>query len=465
MTRRAQRAVWGPESLAVFVDEAKGLTDACQAERFADANRNRLRYDHTRRKWFVFQAPRWVPDPDGQVYRLAIEAARILQLEGKEMAGSKSGDSVISFAKGCQSDTGIRRILNIAQNLPPIANVGGLWDPDLLLVGTPNGVLNLRTGRFRRGRPEDMLTLSTGVVYDPEAKCPRWKRFLREIFRGDMELVRYVQRAIGYSLTGLTTEQIWWLLHGTGANGKTTFVNVLKYVLGTYARTIPFNAILLPERPIPDDIAGLVGKRFVCASEAIEDRHLNEGRIKALTGGDPFPVRRLYEEWFEFKPELKLWLCCNHKPAVKDSSYGFWRRVHVLPFTQRFEGDRRDPYLEQKLIQEGPGILRWGIQGNRAWLKGGLRPPADVLLATEQYQQESDQLGEFLAERCEIDPAEAVSATQLYGEYCQWVLSRNVPYADRLSLTAFGTRMSDRFDKAHRQQGNVYCGLRLRRSA
>ena len=356
-------------------------------------------------------------------------------------------------------------MLSIAQSLPPIANIGGLWDQQPLLVGVPNGVLNLKTGRLRQGRPEDMLTLSTAVPYDCHATCPRWQQFLQEIFDGDMELIHYIQRALGYSLSGLTTEQAWWLLYGTGANGKSTFLNVVNHVLGDYARTIPFGAILLPERPIPDEIAGLVGKRFVFASEAIEDRRLNEARIKSLTGGDPFPVRRLYEAWFEFRPTLKLWLCCNHLPSVKDTSFGFWRRVHVVPFTRRFTGDKRDPGLEQALIGEAEGILRWMVVGARSWLKDGLQPPDRIVLATQQYQEESDHLADFLSERCDIGGDLSVNASELYGQYSQWAASRNLPSAERLTQTAFGRQVGDRFKKAHTRTGNAYHGLGLRRAS
>ncbi len=256
---------------------------------------------------------------------------------------------------------------------------------------------------------------------------------------------------------------MWWLLHGSGANGKSTFLNVVRHVLGVYARTIPFSTILQPERSIPDDLAGLPGVRFVIASEAIEDQRLNEARIKALTGGDRVATRHLYGEWFEFTPQLKLWLCCNHLPTVRDSSHGFWRRVHVIPFTQRFVGAGRDQGLERALIAEASGILRWMVRGALDWRTNGLQPPDCVVQATEQYQEESDHLGDFLAERCEQLGDLSVSATELYGNYAGWAVSRNLPSAERLSQAAFGRRVGDRFQKSHRQTGNFYVGLDLRR--
>ena len=239
----------------------EGLTEAYAAERFVQCNRNFLRYDHRRKKWFVYQYPLWRPDPDGQVTREAIEAARSLLDEAGSLVDSKAREKTVSFAKMCLSWGGIKRILEIARNLPPIANIGGEWDLDPWLLGTPNGVIDLHTGRLRQGRPEDMITLAVRVAYDPSAKCPEWKKFIKQICRGDKELIRYVQRALGYSLTGLTTEQVWFLLYGTGANGKSTFINVLAHVLGDHAKTIPFSTVQLPERSIPNDIAGRVSAR------------------------------------------------------------------------------------------------------------------------------------------------------------------------------------------------------------
>ena len=446
------------------IGPVSGLTEASQAERFVKANRDALRYDHEAKRWFIYKDPLWVLDPDGQVWRAAIDAARLLQLEGEAIADPEVQEQVVKFSKACQSEGGLRRVLKIAQSLPPIANVGGLWNPDSSLLATLNGVVNLTTGRLRRGRPEDMLTLSTTMAYDPHATCPRWQTFLYEIFGGDRELVRYIQRALGYSLTGLTIDQVWWLLFGSGANGKSTFQNVIKHVMGTYARTIPFNTILLPERQVPDDLAGLPGIRFVVASEAIEDRRLNEARIKALTGGDSMSARRLYGTWFEFTPQLKLWLSCNHLPSVKDSSRGFWRRPHVIPFTERFDGPRRDPVLERALIAEGEGILRWLVLGALAWHRDGLRPPDRVLQATERYQEESDTLSDFLTERCERGADLSVNATALYGAYSRWTVSHALPPSDRLTQAAFGRRLGDQFEKKHRQAGNVYLGLGLRRT-
>ena len=188
-------------------------------------------------------------------------------------------------------------------------------------------------------------------------------------------------------------KQVWFLLYGSGSNGKSTFLSALAQVFGEYARTIPFHTVLLPEASIPSDIAGLVGKRFVYASESIQSAKLNEARIKALTGGDRIAARHLWGQWFEYDPNLKLWLTCNHPPTVQDDTYGFWRRVQVIPFLKRFEGTGQDKELLKKLKAEAAGILRWMVRGCLMWQREGLNPPACVLEAAEAYKRESDRGG------------------------------------------------------------------------
>ena len=267
------------------------------------------------------------------IWVLAIEEARSLMAEAETVEDLDLRKKVVGWSKIWQSRQGIQRVIEIAKHLPPVSVAGG-WDPNPYLLAVKNGVVDLRSGELRQGIPEDLLTLSARVDFDAAVTCSRWDRFLVEIFDGNTELVDYVQRCVGYALTGDTSEQVWWLLHGSGANGKTTLLRVLSAVLGSYARTVPFSLVTLPERQIPDDLADLPCKRLVFASEAIEGARLNEARIKALTGGDLIAARRLYGRWFTFEPHLKLLLCCNHRPAVRDASVGFWRRVQVIPFTQ-----------------------------------------------------------------------------------------------------------------------------------
>ena len=454
--------VMATKKTGVSVDLSYGLTEAYAADRFARAYGDRLRYDHKRKLWFVYRAPLWQPDPDGQVWRCALESARTLQAEAERIKQESTKKTVMSFCKYQQSEPGVRHMLKLAMSLPPLANKGGLWDLDPWRLGVSNGVIDLHSGRLRKGRPEDLLTLSAGVPYDTNATCSRWVRFLDEVFCGNKKLVRYIHRCVGYTLTGLTTEQVWWLLHGTGSNGKSVFLEVLAYVLGSYTQTISFQALTLPQRKIPDELAGLPGRRFVFASEAIEGVRLNEARIKSLTGSDRMAARHLFGRWFEFYPQLKLWLTCNHMPTVQDTSMAFWRRPQVVRFERTFDKKTRDRRLVEALKAEGPGILRWAVLGCRGWAREGLDTPDVVTAAKEQYRRDSDQVGQFVAECCEVDPETVGGATPLYEGYQKWARDRGDRGEDVLTQTMFGLRMRQRFERKHTNAGEVYVGVRLR---
>ena len=326
--------------------EREGLTEANHAEDFISVYGEHLRFDHARKLWFIFVAVlhRWLVDRTNQVWSWHIEFARAGQLRAAMISDTTTREKAERFYKFLQSAPGIRHVLAIVQNLAPVGITGEEWDGDPWLLGTPSGVVDLRTGILRAGRPDDLITSATGVPFDPAAECPRWLRFLDEVFGGDRDLIHYIWLALGYTLTGVTTEQTIWLLWGTGANGKSTFLTIIAYILGDYGHVIPFTTIELPQRSaIPDDLAALRGKRFVSASEAIEGARLNEARLKMLSGGDPVPARHLYGRWFSFLPALALWLSCNHRPRVEDDSHGFWRRVHLVPFTRQLLARRGIP--------------------------------------------------------------------------------------------------------------------------
>jgi putative DNA primase/helicase len=439
-----------------------GLTEAYQAERLAAAYLHELKYDHDRRGWFVYRDHLWRADRVNEVHGFAVECGRSLYLECEDITDEKARRKAQQFAKFCQSQPGITRVLAIAATLECFRITAAQWNTDPWIVGTPNGILDLRAPDLRDGQPDDLISLSLGVPYDPDAECPRWETFVREIFNADEELVAYLQRVLGYTLSGITREQVWFLLDGAGANGKSTLLNVIGYVLGDYAKVVPFSMFDFHQRNgIPDDIATLVDRRYVSASETIEGSRLNESRIKMLTGGEPITARPLYGKWFTFDPRLKLFLGCNHKPKVIDDSHGFWRRVHVIPFHRKFEGAERDPNLFEALKAEGPGILNWIVNGCLMWQMEGLAPPRTVLAATSEYEVESNPLNEFIAVCCEENTSASVSASVLFAAYESW--SKNDKRQDvPLNLKAFGDWMSKRYRKQHTRLGNVYHGVRLR---
>jgi putative DNA primase/helicase len=438
------------------------LTDLWLAELFAETHADRLRHHHRRACWLRYDPPVWRRDGDGAIYRHARDFVRTLQQEAAALPDRGRRTDLLKFALKAEGKNEIERFLGLARNLKPLADAGEGWDADPWLFAVPNGVIDLRTGQLRSGDASDRLTLMAAVPFDPEARAPRFARFLDEIFNGDAELIAFVQRFVGYTITGCTHEQVLGLFYGTGANGKSTFINVLRAVLGDYAHNLPFSALELKQRSaIPNDIAGLEAKRFVTASETNDGTRLNEARIKMLTGKDPVSARFMYADLFTFHPVAKFILAVNHKPTVQDDSVGFWRRIRLVPFLRSFQGDAREDGLEDRLIAEGPGILRWAVAGCGAWRAEGLGSPTAVRTATAEYQADSDPLAEFIEECCEPDADARTRASDVHEAYAKWCDRRRLGKHERLSSKDVGRRMAERFARRKTMGGWVYDGVKV----
>jgi len=398
------------------------MTDSGNAELIAAKFRDRLRFDHRRRRWLIWTNNRWVEDCDGEIFRLAKAAARDRLANATRM---KDDDDArkgrVQWALQSESRYRLQAALDLAKCTTPISDVGENWDADRFLLGVRNGLVDLRSGQLRLTRPEDRVTLYSKVLFDPAAACPRFETFLSELFLGDAEMIAFIQRAVGYCLTGAVTEQCLFLCYGQGENGKSTFLETIRSILGDYAHDLPFSAFEFAGRSaISNDLAGLVSKRFVTAAETNENVRLNEGRVKALTGGDRCTARFLYGEYFSFDPTAKFWLAFNHKPQVTDDSHGFWRRVRLVPFLARFSGSECDKGILASLKAEASGILAWAIKGCLLWQQQGLGLPHSIELATKAYREESDPLAEFLDERYETCADAFVESSLFRRDYEQW---------------------------------------------
>jgi len=438
------------------------LTDAGNGEYFARMYGDRVRYDHRRRRWLMWDRHRWSDDADGEIRRLAKLAVRHRLLSTTKIDDLTRRGQAARFAIQSEHRQRLDALLAQATTEPPITDAGRHWDRDPLLFGVENGILDLRVGRLRDGRREDRITLHTAIAFDADAACPRWLRFLDEVFGGDVELIEFIQRAVGYSLTGLTTEQCLFLCYGTGANGKSVFLRVLRMLAGFYAFNAPFSLFEMHSRnAIPNDLAALVNRRLVTSSETNEGTRLNEARVKALTGCDPITARFMRAEFFTFDPVAKYWLAVNHKPTVADDSHGFWRRVRLIPFTRRFTGAADDQSLGDTLQGELPGILAWAVRGALAWQERGLPEPSAVHAATETYRLESDPLAAFIEERCVVAEGASVAAATAFKNYLTWAGEQGMREREILTSTKFGARMTERFEKKHANAGNRYLGIGL----
>jgi putative DNA primase/helicase len=336
----------------------------------------------------MWSGERWIAEPTLRVLDL-------LRLICLETAGSMDGSA--------RTRVSSMRTVGGAEHLARMhrkhAAVTEQWDSDLWLVNTMGGVVDLRTGDIRSSRRADYMTKMMAAT--PRGNCPRWKEFLVEICGGDMNLVAYLQRAVGYSLTGITSEHVLFFLWGTGANGKSVFMTVITAILADYAATAPLDTFM-ETRTVqhPTDVAGLRGARLVACTETEQGRRWAESKIKALTGGDKVSARFMRQDFFTFTPQFKLWIAGNHKPYIRNVDEAMKRRVHLVPFTVTIPYEKRDKRLAAKLLQERDGILKWMAEGCREWQRIGLAPPKAVLDATEEYFQEEDSIGQFINEEC-----------------------------------------------------------------
>jgi len=431
------------------------LTDAGNGELIAALYAERLRYDHDRGAWLLWDGARWRPDKKGEVTSLAVEAARRRGETAFEILDLDLAKRTERWALGSENGVRLREALKHAANLRPVSIEHDELDADPWLLGCPNGVLDLRTGTLRSAGPNDLITCVTGVPFEPQAQAPRWERFLQEICLGDVELVECLARAAGYSLTGITREQVIFICLGDGANGKSTFLNTLGAVLGDYAGHATPGCFEQPRysETASNDVAMLAGKRLVTVEETGENRCLYEQRVKQMTGGDPITARFLYREHFTFFATFKLWMATNHRPRIIGTDNGIWRRVREIPFRASFQG-REDLDLASTLTAELPGILAWAVRGCLAWQREGLGLPSAVSEATADYRDESDPLRRFLAECVDKNPGARVSATALYSAYADWSHREG---AGLITQTRFGRRLDHLgYPKSHTQHGTVY---------
>ena len=462
-------------------------TDWGNAERLVERHGADIKYCAKLKGWHVWDGFRWVLDESGEILRRAADTVRayheeaaaalaekkkqirlVEDLAGEAAALKKELDELKAqarFAKQSENKARLSAMVELAASQAGVA----IADPDKFdanpwLLNVENGTIDLREHRLLPHRREDLLTKIAPVAYDPNAECPRWERFVHEIMGGDEELVRYLQKAIGYSLTGSTREQIWFLLYGSGANGKSVFLNTIQELLGDYAQQASSSLMLSrrEEGGAPSsDIAGVRGARFVCVIETEEGRRMAENVVKQLTGGDPIKARFLYKDEFEFKPICKLWMATNHKPVVRGTDYGFWRRVRMIPFTVQIPPEKRDKDLPDKLRKEFPGILRWALEGLRMYQEEGLGLPAKVEAATQEYKEEMDGLGAFLTECCDTsDPLVKTGVRELYRAYTNWCYENGeTPMKQRM----LGKRLKERgFQQDRLNDGRfAWLGIKL----
>jgi putative DNA primase/helicase len=398
------------------------LSDTTNALWFAKQYRDQARYCHQHRCWYLWRGQRWERDESEQVYELAMKSVWSFKEEAWDELPGDRLQELARFVKQSLDHKRLTSCLKLAQFRCAVRPKD--FDTDPWLLNCENGTIDLRINALRPHDPNDLITKIVPVSYDPLAECPRWLEFLTQITGGDQELISYLQRVVGYCLSGDTSEHCLFILHGMGANGKSTFLNIIKAMLGSYAMQVQADSLMVRRSEgARTDIARLAGARFVTASESEANQKLAEGLVKQLTGGDTVTARFLYQEEFEFEPEFKLFLGTNRKPDISGTDEGIWRRIHLVPFEVTIPEEERDKKLPEKLKAELEGILAWAVEGSSAWQREGLQPPEKVQTAVQQYRTETDTVGQFLDDCCKRNPESKVSTKDLYDAYRGWCYS------------------------------------------
>jgi len=400
-------------------------TDLGNAGRLVARYGEDLRYCFHLESWFCWDGVRWRVDDTGRVERLAKETVRHIYHEAAQVTGEEARKALIRWAFSSESIARLKALTNLARSEPGIPVLPGEFDGDPWLLNVRNGTIDLRSGELGPHRREDLITRLAPVEYHPGAASPLWDRFLDETTGADRALQSYLQRAVGYTLTGKTDLEHLFFVHGPTRTGKSTFLEALKSVLGDYAKTADFGTFLQGHavgRPRAD-IARLRGARMVVSIEVDEGSRLAAALLKMLTGGDTVTARALYRESLEFRPTFKLWLAANAAPAVSDKDKAIWERIRRVPFIHGVPGEKRDPLVKQRLRDPevgGPAILAWAVQGCLDWQRDGLGACSAVEQSTRDYRQEMDPLRDFVQSCCLLAPEVWVDSRTLRRAYEAW---------------------------------------------
>lgn len=440
-------------------EKMHSFDDMGNAERLLDAHGADMRYNYDRKQWMTWDGTRWKLDNNMTAERYANDVIDTYMKQESTLYQKLDDDDLKKafekHVKKTRSHLSKVYMLKEAECKSVVHTDD--FDKDPYVFNAANGVINLRTGELIGQRRENMLSKISPVECADRAECPLWLNFLNTVFCGDKELIHFIQKAVGYTLTGDTSEQCFFTLKADGSNGKSTFQTPIRYICGEYATETPIETITLDTRHNNAiSIVNLEGARLVTTSEPLEDVRLNESLIKQLTGGDPVIGRGLYQNEHKYTPQLKLWVATNHDIIIRGKDYGIWRRMRVIPFNHTFSKSEVDPHFVTKLMKEAPAILRWAVDGCMMWFNERLGTPAAVERATEEYRINMNSVERFIKECCEKDGA--VKASYLYNAYSRWC---NECGEYKLSATKFGMEISKSFDKVHGKEGSLYIGISL----
>lgn len=454
---------------ALIPPGAPDMTDVGNGERLAERYAGNFRYVLAWDKWIAWDGNRWRIHAILDAQKLAAEIGHELETEARQAPASDPAvkRALVARAQRAKSYQGIVNAVKLSATNPAVRIEHERLDNQPAMLPCANGLVTLFDGELVPHSREMFYTRGSPVAYDPAAECPRWLQFLGEIFDTDVELIDFMQRAVGYTLTGESSEQCLFFLHGGGRNGKSTFVETIMSLLGELAAPAPRNFLeLRANEGHETSLTVLFGRRAISVPETNQGRCWDETLIKQLTGGDTISARRMREDHWSFKPTHKLWVHGNHKPTIRGTDDGIWRRIPLVPFTTQIAADAVDPDLRDKLRAELPGILAWAVRGAVEWYDGGLRIPERVIVASKKYRAEQDMHGQFIDEVCIQEPGAWCAVSALRNEYVSWCKENGV---EPLGARQFNERLRERegVSESDRRAGlekktKGWSGIRLR---
>ena len=444
-----------------FRPKTKNPTDVGNAERLMEAHGDDIRHVYEYKSWIYWKDNIWITDQTGHMDRLAKQVAKSIFLEAENETDEIVQKALHRHAFASESQKRLSSTVDVATTEKGAAISQSTLDSDPYLLGVKNGTVDLKTGGLIPSTKDQMITKQVNVEFDTNAQCPVWENALSQMMAGDQDVVEYLQRAVGYSLTGDTREHLLFFLHGFGENGKSVFINIIQRLLHDYAAQTPVATIMKKAKgSIPNDIARLKGARFVSTTETEEDSRVGDAEIKHMTGGDIVTARFLHKEYFEFTPQFKLWVSGNYKPILGED-HGIWRRLILIPFEVTFDKRTRDDQLESKLFQELPGILNWAIKGCLKWQSQSLKdnPPKKISNATNEYKADNDRIDSWTYDCCAKDPSFIAKSSELYESFRNWAFSNG---ESGMGHRTFSQKMVERkYTRKRTNKGVIFIGIEL----
>lgn len=458
----------------LYMDKYYTYDDTGNADRFTDIFKDRVLYSYTNKGWYIYDGKRWLFDTLGRINDYFEQSIEVLKKQGMTtnipMLENETSEDYQKRLKAIRmayekhltySRSNRGTVAGIKQSMHKNSVDISEFDGNDMLINLENSVYDMVSGINIPHDATLKFTKKANVNYDESKKCPRWEQFLREIFNDDKDLIKWIQKALGYSLTGKTSEQVMFILNGNGRNGKSVFLDVVSHIFGDYRTNIqPDSLMVKNSQGANSDIARLKGARFVTTVESNDGMRFNEGLVKQLTGGDTVTARFLHANEFEFTPKFKVWMATNHRPIIRGTDKGIWRRIRLIPFEREFTEDEVDLDLTSKLLAESDGILQWMLKGLEMWQKERLGMCEKILMANKEYRQEMDVVSTFIEECVNNSLGKEVKASELYQHYKNYCLQNGFFV---LTSTKFGRELDNKgFVKVHKRTGKYYQNISIK---